>query len=314
MSSPASPEHAMSRNEALQRAYIAACRLELRALKPGNVHVLSEGHGMTVAQFEASALASAPALAAPGKPVGERIRDAVAATHAAVGCNTNLGIVLLAAPLMAAAERAACRRAAAGAGGDACRAHRRRCRGGLCGDPRWPARPGSAMPPRRMCSRRRPSLCARRWRSPPSAIASPANMPATTRTFRHRRAPLAPRRRDGDDAEWAATRAYMDFLAAFADSHILRKHGADDRRERARRSGGARRSARRCSARRACCCRACRVRRGAEVARPQSWHLRRSHGRELACPGLRGYARRVLSERKAATVLPNVPPQTQIRE
>ena len=34
-------------------------------------------------------------------------------------------------------------------------------------------------------------------------------------------------RRDGDDAEWAATRAYMDFLAAFADSHILRKHGAD---------------------------------------------------------------------------------------
>ncbi|HET7593988.1 MAG TPA: triphosphoribosyl-dephospho-CoA synthase, partial [Stellaceae bacterium] len=97
----------MPPSDALQRAYIEACRLELRALKPGNVHVLSEGHGMTVAQFEASALASAPPLAAPGKPVGERIRDAIAATHAAVGCNTNLGIVLLAAPLWAAAERPA---------------------------------------------------------------------------------------------------------------------------------------------------------------------------------------------------------------
>src|SRR6185312_12959103 len=102
MSSPASPERALR----LQQAYIDACRLELRALKPGNVHVASEGHGMTVAQFEASALASAPPLAAPSKPVGERIRDAVAATHAAVGCNTNLGIVLLAAPLLATAERA----------------------------------------------------------------------------------------------------------------------------------------------------------------------------------------------------------------
>src|SRR5689334_15284561 len=102
MSSPGSPERARR----LEQAYVEACRLELRALKPGNVHVASEGHGMTVAQFEASALASGAPLAVPGKPVGERIRDAVAATHAAVGCNTNLGIVLLAAPLIAAADRA----------------------------------------------------------------------------------------------------------------------------------------------------------------------------------------------------------------
>jgi triphosphoribosyl-dephospho-CoA synthase len=34
-------------------------------------------------------------------------------------------------------------------------------------------------------------------------------------------------RRGGGTAEWAATHAYMDFLAAFADSHIVRKHGAD---------------------------------------------------------------------------------------
>ncbi|HEX7966950.1 MAG TPA: triphosphoribosyl-dephospho-CoA synthase, partial [Stellaceae bacterium] len=91
----------------MQRAYIEACLIELRALKPGNVHVQSEGHGMTVAQFETSARVSAAPLCAPGRPVGARIRDAVAATRAAVGCNTNLGIVLLAAPLITAAEHAA---------------------------------------------------------------------------------------------------------------------------------------------------------------------------------------------------------------
>lgn len=84
-------------------AYLAACRTELRALKPGNVHIHAEGHGMTVGQFLASAAVTAPILARPGLGVGERIHAAVAATRAAVGCNTNLGIVLLAAPLAQAA-------------------------------------------------------------------------------------------------------------------------------------------------------------------------------------------------------------------
>ena len=60
---------------------------------------------MTVADFLASADAAAPPLAAPGAAVGARILAAVAATRAAVGQNTNLGIVLLCAPLAAAAER-----------------------------------------------------------------------------------------------------------------------------------------------------------------------------------------------------------------
>ena len=82
-----------------------ACRAELEALKPGNVHVHGEGHGMTVGDFLASADVAAPALAAPDASVGERILAAVLATRAAVGQNTNLGIVLLCAPLAAAAER-----------------------------------------------------------------------------------------------------------------------------------------------------------------------------------------------------------------
>ena len=45
-------------------------------------------------------------------------------------------------------------------------------------------------------------------------------------------------RRAGGTAEWAATCAYMDFLAAFPDSHIQRKHGAESA-ERVRREAAA---------------------------------------------------------------------------
>ena len=86
-------------------AFREACLDELGALKPGNVHCFAEAHGMTVADFEASAAAAAPAIAAPGLRVGQRILNAIAATHEAVGLNTNLGIVLLAAPLVAAVWR-----------------------------------------------------------------------------------------------------------------------------------------------------------------------------------------------------------------
>jgi triphosphoribosyl-dephospho-CoA synthase len=85
-------------------AFIAACRDELEAPKPGNVHVYASGHGMTAAQFLNSAAAAADPLCAPATRVGARIRGAVEATLRAVGANTNLGIVLLCAPLAAAAE------------------------------------------------------------------------------------------------------------------------------------------------------------------------------------------------------------------
>lgn len=90
---------------AIEAAFLAACRAELEALKPGNVHVHADGHRMTVADFLTSAAVSAPLIAAAGRGVGARILAAVAATRAACGQNTNLGILLLAAPLAAAAER-----------------------------------------------------------------------------------------------------------------------------------------------------------------------------------------------------------------
>jgi triphosphoribosyl-dephospho-CoA synthase len=54
--------------------------------------------------FSASARASAEPLFRTGARVGERIEAAVAATSAAVGCNTNLGILLLCAPVARAIE------------------------------------------------------------------------------------------------------------------------------------------------------------------------------------------------------------------
>ncbi len=83
-------------------AYVEACRIELQALKPGNVHVFADGHRMTVGDFEASAQASAAAIADPSLLVGGRVLEAVRRTADAVHSNTNLGIVLLCAPLAAA--------------------------------------------------------------------------------------------------------------------------------------------------------------------------------------------------------------------
>jgi triphosphoribosyl-dephospho-CoA synthase len=59
---------------------------------------------MQAQQFVASAHAAAVPLGTPGARVGWRTEHAVAASWAAAGCNTNLGIVLLAAPLARAAE------------------------------------------------------------------------------------------------------------------------------------------------------------------------------------------------------------------
>ncbi|MGE3528713.1 MAG: triphosphoribosyl-dephospho-CoA synthase [Methyloceanibacter sp.] len=95
MSAPLNPD-------AIARAFLDACVAELEALKPGNVHRYSDGHRMTVADFVASAQAAAPFIARKGLGVGTRIRLAAEATRLAAGQNTNLGIILLAAPLAAA--------------------------------------------------------------------------------------------------------------------------------------------------------------------------------------------------------------------
>jgi len=88
---------------AIAAAFRAACREELNAPKPGNVHVFAASR-KGVDLFVRSAEAAAGPLTAPGERTGERILGAVQATQAAVGSNTNLGIILLCAPLARATE------------------------------------------------------------------------------------------------------------------------------------------------------------------------------------------------------------------
>ncbi|TIL66890.1 MAG: triphosphoribosyl-dephospho-CoA synthase [Mesorhizobium sp.] len=92
--------------ERLRAAYKDACRMEIEALKPGNVHLFADGHGMSAAQFMTSAEVSSVPLTDPRLPVGQRMLEAVRATRLAVATNTNLGIILLAGPLLCAAEMA----------------------------------------------------------------------------------------------------------------------------------------------------------------------------------------------------------------
>ena len=83
-----------------------ACMSELQALKPGNVHIFADGHGMTIQDFFKSADATAWLIAQDHIGVGQRIYLAVEATQQAVGLNTNLGLILLCAPLIHAALHA----------------------------------------------------------------------------------------------------------------------------------------------------------------------------------------------------------------
>jgi triphosphoribosyl-dephospho-CoA synthase len=89
--------------DAVAAAYREACLAEIAALKPGNVHVFAASHDMTTAQFEASARASSSAIGDADLTVGARILGAIERTRQVVDCNTNLGIVLLCAPLAQAA-------------------------------------------------------------------------------------------------------------------------------------------------------------------------------------------------------------------
>ncbi|MFL5403631.1 MAG: triphosphoribosyl-dephospho-CoA synthase [Gemmatimonadales bacterium] len=81
-----------------------ACLLEVSAPKPGNVSPERHFHDTRYEDFLASAVAIGPALAAAGnQPLGTTIREAVEATFRWTKSNTNLGIVLLLAPLARAA-------------------------------------------------------------------------------------------------------------------------------------------------------------------------------------------------------------------
>lgn len=86
----------------LARTIWRACVLEASAAKPGNVHPQASFPDLTFEDFVRSAAAAAQALACAAEiGVGQAIFRAIEATRAVVSSNTNLGIVLLIAPLAA---------------------------------------------------------------------------------------------------------------------------------------------------------------------------------------------------------------------
>ncbi|MFL5576849.1 MAG: triphosphoribosyl-dephospho-CoA synthase [Gemmatimonadaceae bacterium] len=81
-----------------------ACLLEASAPKPGNVSPGRHFRDARYEEFLASAAAVGPAMSgAGGRPLGETVRLAVETTARWTRSNTNLGIVLLLAPLARAA-------------------------------------------------------------------------------------------------------------------------------------------------------------------------------------------------------------------
>jgi triphosphoribosyl-dephospho-CoA synthase len=79
-----------------------ACLLEVSAVKPGNVHRAADFCDMTFVDFLASSVAATPVLAAASElGVGPAVLQAVQATRRLTRSNTNLGTLLLLAPLAA---------------------------------------------------------------------------------------------------------------------------------------------------------------------------------------------------------------------
>jgi triphosphoribosyl-dephospho-CoA synthase len=215
-------------------AFIAACRDELDAPKPGNVHVFADGHRMTAADFERSAAAAAGPLTAAGQRVGERILAAVEATAAAVGSNTNLGIILLCAPLAAAAEsrprdlRAALRGVLETLDiEDADCAFRAIVRASPAGLGRVARHDVFARPT--VTLRAAMAEAAGRDRIAQQYVSDFSDV------FTVGEAQFDEVLAASSDRRLATLSVFLTFLATFPDSHILRKHGADVA-ERVRRS------------------------------------------------------------------------------
>ncbi|WP_119354580.1 triphosphoribosyl-dephospho-CoA synthase [Azohydromonas sediminis] len=223
-----SPQPALAQR--WREAFVWACELDVAARKPGNVSAASPGHGMDAAHFVASARAAAHPLCEPGAPVGRRIEAAVEATWAVVQCNTNLGIVLLCAPLAAAAERWAPTRGEAGLRAslaavlrsldvdDARAAYRAIARAHPAGLGRVAQQDVHAEPT--LDLRAAMALAAERDLVARQYVTDFADVFAVgVATFRAALARTA-------DPVAALQRTYLEFLAAQPDSHIVRKHGA----------------------------------------------------------------------------------------
>ncbi len=213
--------------DALERAVLESFLGEINALKPGNVHRYAGGHGMRFEDFLISAQVATPILCNPAFGLGDRCFKAIQATANAVGSNTNLGMVLLFAPIICAAQQ--------GAAPDTLADHiNKLIQGAGTADVAGIfaaialANPGGLG-----------QVPAHDVRSAPECTLLEAMSAAADRdlvarqfTFGYRdifEVGLPVFRRHfalGLGVEWATVCCYLRFLASFPDSHIQRKHGS----------------------------------------------------------------------------------------
>jgi triphosphoribosyl-dephospho-CoA synthase len=180
---------------------------------------------MTMAQFVASSVAAADSLCVPAARVGTRIRGAVEASIKAAGANTNLGIVLLCAPLAAAAELESLELRAALVhvlddldirdADDVFAAIVRAAPGGLGRAERHDVfAPAQATLKQAMAEAAERDRIARQYAT---AFADVFDLGMTLHAAAIRR---------WSDPKWATLAVYLGFLSKFPDSHIVRKQGA----------------------------------------------------------------------------------------
>lgn len=213
------------RREHVERAYLEACLDELAALKPGNVHAYAAGHDMTPADFEVSARASAPSMADPKYTVGQRILECIRRTRSVAACNTNLGIVLLCAPLAQAALLPA---------GSGLRPRLRDVLQGLTLDDAERAfaairlaNPGGLGQSARHDVREPPAVTLREAMAEARDRDRIAMQYCTVYAdiFEFGCDRLLAGRARWPEPKWATAATYLGFLAAFPDSHVARKFG-----------------------------------------------------------------------------------------
>ena len=84
----------------LKNAYLFACRKDIELIKPGNVNIKSPHSDTNAEDYLESSLLSSKELFKPDYSLGERILNSIKITRSKIKTNTNLGIILLCAPII----------------------------------------------------------------------------------------------------------------------------------------------------------------------------------------------------------------------
>lgn len=91
----------LSENQ-VKMAFEYACKLDVFSIKPGNVLIDYPAYGMTHKDFLQSSMACSDIICEHNMDIGKKILECVKASVDVVGCNTNLGIILLCVPIVEA--------------------------------------------------------------------------------------------------------------------------------------------------------------------------------------------------------------------